>query len=71
MAVEKQATTMADQTILYVFDLPLEIWTSPWIVEFSRNSQNMFDAILTVIYQFACDPFCFGDGFYGHILHVT
>ena len=49
MAMEKQATTMAVQTILYVFDFPLAMWTSPWIVEFSRNSQNIFDAMLSFI----------------------
>ena len=41
----KQATTIATQIALAVFDLAVEMCTKPWIVELSKKSWIVFDAI--------------------------
>ena len=41
MAFAKQATTIATQTALAPRDLAVEICTSPWIVELSKNSRKV------------------------------
>ena len=45
MAVAKQATTIATQTTLALWDLAVEMCTRPWIVELSKNSQRVAVAI--------------------------
>ena len=37
MALEKQVTTIATQTALAVWDLAVEMWANPWIVELSKK----------------------------------
>ena len=41
MAEEKQTTTIANQAALVTRDLAVDMCTSPWIVEFSKNSQRV------------------------------
>ena len=47
MATAKQVTMMATHRVLPRPDLDEEIWLSPWIVEFSKNSERMAKAILS------------------------
>ena len=47
MATAKQVTTIATQRALPRPDLDEEMWLSPWIVEFSKNSERMAKAILS------------------------
>ena len=42
----KQATTIATQAALAVFDLAVEMCTRPWIVELSKKFRITFAAIL-------------------------
>ena len=46
MAMEKQAITMITQIALRDLVLDVEICTRPWIVELSRNSRIIPEAIL-------------------------
>ena len=45
MAVAKQAATIATQIALAVLDLAVEVCTKPWIVELSKNSRKIEEAI--------------------------
>ena len=45
MAMVKQATTIATQVALAVFDLAVDMCTRPWIVELSKKSEITFDII--------------------------
>ena len=45
MAKAKQATTIANQRALAILDLAVDMWTRPWIVELSRKSLKVIDAI--------------------------
>ena len=47
MAKAKQATTIATQAAFKVFDLAVEIYTRPWIVEFSKKSRQTTNDMLT------------------------
>ena len=49
MAMAKQATTIANQIALAIFDFSLEICTRPWIVELSKKLQMDFEAIFFLI----------------------
>ena len=47
MAMAKQATTMQTQAALKARDLDVEMCTRPWIVELSKKSRKVEEAILT------------------------
>ena len=40
----------------YLVDLLVEIWQSPWMVEFSRNSLKLSIACLGILATFLCTP---------------
>ena len=56
MAEEKQTTTIANQAALVTRELLVDMCTSPWIVEFSKNSQRVAVAMFKV-----CWVKCTGD----------
>ena len=45
-ATAKQATTIATQATLVGLVLAVEMWTSPWTVELSKNSRQVEKTIL-------------------------
>ena len=46
MAKAKQATTITTQMALAAWNLAVEMWYRPWIVEFSMNSRIVEEFIL-------------------------
>ena len=48
IAMEKQAITMITQIALRDLVLAVDMCTSPWIVELSRNSRMIPEAILSL-----------------------
>ena len=63
MAEAKQATTIVAHRALAVRDLAVEMWTSPWIVELSRNSRICEITIMFFPFRFRFVLFFNGNDF--------